>query len=427
MALGLTLGTLVGFGLPPTAPGHVGGLTLTNPFAPEPVSAQTVVTRDLDTIADEVDATGRYFEFASTPDIDTATQQANDAGAAIVWIDSDSIALDDAKEVSDALRDRGSKYDTVLILGTEATYAWSVNRDTAGAAADAARERFGEGDVAGGFTVFTEVLTGSSSAGSSLWWLWLIVVGVAGFFGIRWFMGRRAEAANEAELMELDRQEIIEQVRDNADRVMNLGDQVIAEGDPELLDLYQQASATFQEVSRQAPDATTIEAIDKLDDRMDHAEWQFEVIEARLAGTAPPKQPNTDDPPPPNPSTPPPPSSPANRNPAADPDRPALGPNESVIGGPGGQTSYRRPAQRRSSGGLGGMGGMGGVLGSILIGQATRPRRSTRRSRQRRSTTGSWSGRSGGGVLRGRQRSGRGGGGSFGGSSGGRGGGGTFS
>lgn len=413
-----------------------------------PAQAQTVT----DEVVEQLDQTGRYLEFSADAGVEDAVATVNQQGTAFAWLDTDSDAEVFAKDFIAQLDSSGSRYKTVLVLTNSGVWAESFETD-AGPAASAALEEFSRGAVADGLETFAATLSGqttattsggagsssgSSSSGGLPSWLWGIVAAIAAFFGFRFWSGKRKTKKAETDLLELDRLEIKEQLKDNADRVIELGDKAIASGDPDLTRTYEQASQAYTEVSTEIDNVETIVEMDRLDDRLDHAEWQFEVIEAKLEGRTPPTLPSPDtDDARPGPTTPatsdPAPPSTGTRN-----NRPALGPDESVFGGRGPSRSSRRPRSssygRRGGmgGGLGGMGGgLGGILGSILLGGGMGRPRTSRRSQRRRASTGSYGGgfgSLGGGVLRpgsGGGRSSRGGGGSFGGRSS-RGGGGRF-
>ncbi len=168
-------------------------------------------------------------------------------------------------------------------------------------------------------------------------------------------------------------------------------------------------------------DAATASEIDALDDRLDRAEWQFEVIEARLDGRTPPPEPRIGEGPvgrpsgrqpvpplggdtPPPPRTPPAPRRPSGRSGRSlGDDRPALGDDESVFPGSSRTRSTRTTSTRRSSGG----GMMGGLLKTglltlvmkLLLGGGLSAGSGSRRTQQRRSS-GGYDGGVGGGVLR---------------------------
>ncbi len=413
-----------------------------------PAESQTLT----DEVVGQLDQTGRYLEFSADGGIEDGIASVNQQGTAFAWLDTDADAEGFAKDLIAQLDATGSRYKTVLVLTNSGVWAESFEAD-AGPAATAALEDFSRGAVADGLTTFAGTLSGQTTAtttggsttsggstgsGGLPSWLWGIVVAGAAFVGFRFWSGKRKTKQEETDLLEIDRLEIKEQLKDNADRVIELGDKAIASGDPDLTRTYEQASQAYTEVSTEIDNVTTIVEMDRLDDRLDHAEWQFEVIEAKLEGRTPPTlpAPDTDDARP-GPTTPaaadPAPPSMGSRN-----NRPALGPDESVFGGRGPRRSSRR--SRSSSygqrggmgGGLGGMGGgLGGLLGSIILGGGMGRPRTSRRSQRRRASTGSYGGGFGGlggGVLRprgGGGRSSRGGGGSFAGRSS-RGGGGRF-
>ncbi len=391
---------------------------------------------DLDAIADELAADGRYLEFSANDDLNDSISDANGRGIAFAWVDSDADAEDLAFELSERLR--SSSYRTALVLTNSSVGAWSPTLDGSEiqSALDASGDDFAGGAVASGVDRFTASLAGgttatttssggtssgdssgdSSGGGIGIGSILLIaLLGGGGFLLFRNMRGK-SKARKQAEIdIEADRAEIKEQLRDNADHVLNLGDRVIAAGKPELITTYEQASAAYQDVSQSVDGATTAEEVDRLDDKIDQAEWQFESIEAELEGRPAPPSPAEVEaqaeaeakaeaaPAPPGP-TPPAPSN----------DRPALGADDSVFGGrsaprsrqPRYQQPYPRNTRRRRGGGMGGI--LGSILGSIVLGGGGLGGMTggSRRTQQRRRTTTRNSGGPlgggglGGGVLR---------------------------
>ncbi len=398
--------------------------------------AGAIVSSDLDVIAGDLAAGGRYLEFASNEPLEASIDDANARGIAFAWLDVD---IDDPEGVAAELVDRldGSAYRTVVVLTNTSIAAFSSTAREASIerALTASGPEFQAGAVAEALTTFGDTLVGNgattattsadsgsgsgsgsasgSGGGIGLGTILLIaLVGGGGFLVLRRIRARgKARKQAEADL-EADRAEIKEQLRDNADHVLELGDRAIASGKTELITTYEQASAAYQEVSREVDEATTAEEIDRLDDLIDDAEWKFESIEAELEGRPRPPSPaeveaNVEAPTPPGP-TPPAPSS---------DDAPALGPDDSVFRG-GSQPRPRRPAptprQRRPmprsgrrGGGLGGA--LGSILGSIVLGgggiggMGGMGGMGSRRTQRRRSRTPSrrpTGGGLGGGVLR---------------------------
>ncbi len=413
----------------------------------------------LSEIATELDQNGVYTEQPTDADIEQAIQRANDASIAFAWLDQggtdpEQIAIDLLAQ----LNAMGSSYRTVVVLGNDGVWVQGDQRNAADAA-DAALSQFGSRDVAGGLDTVTGVITGSlsgqttatttaaadagtadtntaatASSGGVPWFLIFILAAVA-FFGFRFFAGKRRASKALAAAIAEDKAEIREQLRNNADAVIDLGDR-IANADDELRQLYEKASRSYTEVSQNIDDAETVEAIDALDDRIDEAEWQFQVIEARLDGRTPPPRPEPDGEIPPPPSAPSSradgPSRPDGRQPVPPlgggrgrRDGPALGSDESIFSGngPRGQR-YEQPRQqqprrqqrrsRRGGGGLGGMLGgamkaglgtmllrmlLGGGLGALGGGSRRTQRRTSSRGGR---SSGGFGGGLGGGVLRGR-------------------------
>ncbi len=423
---------------------------LVGPVAAGAAPAQGLTARQ---IADELVAAGSYVEPSPPAGLDAAVAQANTEGIGFVWLDSE----DDAQVVADAvlaeLQLLEAPFRTVLALTDISVAASSetAGLDAINAAFDASFPSFEQGDVPGALDAFTGSLAGaaldvdttatttggdptgglgdpattapagtgdgaegegeSSGGGFGLGSiLLLLALAGGGFVAVRYLRNRGRARRQAEEDLEADRAEIEEQLRDNADAVLSLGDRVIASGDSDLMDLYEEASGTYQDVSLAVDAATTADEIDALDDRIDEAEWQFQVIEARLEG----------EPPPPSPAqieameaeaaarerT-------AGRD--ARSDRPALDPDDSVFGPGSRRAPSRAPApRRRAGGGLGGS--LGEILGGVILGGGLgglggpRSRRSSRRTgfpagmgRQRRSApvgAGRRGGGLGGGVLR---------------------------
>ncbi len=376
-------------------------------------------------IADSVEQRGYYLDEGPDGELSAAIKRANDLGVAFIRLDR-SGGVDEAAGVAGAVWDeldrRGSSYRLVVVLIDDGYYieapsgfdvatleeadlaalaGFSTDNDAEGLDAFTSAISAGVTGSSGSSTPTTTGGGGTESTGSSggigigSILLWLLVLG-GGFLLFRSWSGRRKADREMREELESDRAEIKEQLRDNADRVIDLGDRVVASENTELIVAYEQASRTYQDVSHEIDGASTPEEVDALDDRIDHAEWQFEMIEAKLDGRPVPPSPAEVE------------AAEAERAEAeaarqrAENDRPALGRDESVLGtGPGAGLPRTAPRRRsrssgygRRGGGLGG--GLGGVLGSIILGQMNRPR--SRRTQRRSGSVGG--GSLGGGVLR---------------------------
>ncbi|MEM7341656.1 MAG: hypothetical protein AAF467_23615 [Actinomycetota bacterium] len=425
-----------------------------------PATAEAQAT--VEEIADELAATGRWLEADGGSGLDGSIDAANDRGVAFVWFDSDDNAESAAEQLSNALADRTSDLPTVVVLTNSGVGAWSQTLDTPSIerGLNAGFNAFASRDAEGGLDAFVDAATaaapaastdtstdgtgtattsGDSGGGGLGSFGTIIVVGLValgGFWLFRTFRSRSKDKADAVADLEDDRAEIKEQLRDNADHVLGLGDRVIDSGDAELQRAYEEASAAYQEVSHAIDGASTVAEIDALDTKIDHAEWQFQMIEARLDGRPVPPSPaeveaaeeaeaaqrQADD-------------NAASRSARGlDNDRPALGADESVFGStppaprsaPPAPRAPRVPTRRRRSG-MGGMGGLGGALGSVILGGGGLGRQPRSRRTQQRRSSRMPGGTLGGGVLRPRgssRRSGSGGGRSFG--SGGSGGGRSF-
>ncbi len=412
--------------------------------------------QSLDDIAVAIDRDGGYLELELQGVASDAVDRANADGVGFVYLDQEN--ADDLPILTSGLLQRldglGSSYRTLIVLDASGAWVESLDRDTTGAA-DAAFPQFATGAVAGGIDTVLGVLSGdaapaqagdssegsgavtsapeasssAASSGGSVPWLLILFLGLAVFLAVRFFAGRKRKAAAVEAALAEDRAEIREQLRNNADHVIDLGDR-IAQADDDLRRMYEEAAQTFQDVSMGLEDAATAIEIDALDDRLDRAEWQFETIEARLDGRTPPPEPTIGDGPIGRPSgrqpvpplgggTPPPPAPRSGRSGRSGrslgDDRPALGDDESLFpDGPSrGRSSRRRQqAPRRRSGG-GGLGSMVGGLAKtgllslvikMLLGGGLSAGSGSRRT-QRRSSGGGFSGGGiGGGVLRSQDR-----------------------
>ncbi len=411
-------------------------LALSLTFALVVASAGAAAAQSAGEIVDDIEQSGFHSSDAVESDLAAAIDRANDANVAFVRLNRSGGGEEAARvagAVWDELDARGSQYRLVLVLIDDGYYIEApvgFDAATLEEADLAALSGFSAGLDAEGLDAFTSRITagvsGSSSGsandsttatttgssgsagesgggigiGSLL--LPLIVIG-GGFLLFRSWRGRRqADQAMKIEI-ENDRAEIKEQLRNNADRVIDLGDRVVLSENRELIDAYDEASRTYQDVSHEIDGASTVEQVDALDDRIDHAEWQFEMIEAKLDGRPVPPSPAEIE------------ATVARRaeeeaaRAKAENDKPALGRDESVFapGPPSSprRTSYPRTSYPRSSGprsgyggrrGGGGLGGLGGILGSILLGRMGRPQ--SRRSQRRSGSVGG--GSLGGGVLR---------------------------
>ena len=385
-------------------------------FVASPVSAQS-----LDEIAAELNSTGRFIEGNPLDETTSiAVDEANTAGVAYIQLDaqdSDADAENLLNSLLGSLNDLNSRYQSI-VLYEPGNGAWAVgNSGDPEGAINASLGSFSVANVAQGLEQFTNVLGGgtttgaapsttvagtgsSTSSGSGFPWLILIVIGGLVWLGFRFMNSRKAKAMSQTAI-EADRAEIKEQLKDNADRVIDLGDAVIAKADPELIRIYEEASASYQTVSTEVDDARSAAQVDSLDDQIDKAEWQFEVIEARLEGRRPPVQPI-------EPTLPPPPTARSTRASDKPKSRPALGQDESVFDDGQPQDPSRpaprsqRPRGRRrssSGGGLGGLvrSGVGrmvmGLLFQMILGRGLRQ---SRRTYGR--STGSSRSNSGGGI-----------------------------
>ncbi|MFW2383399.1 MAG: hypothetical protein ACN4GZ_16715 [Acidimicrobiales bacterium] len=349
--------------------------------------AQTV---DIEAIVDEIEQNGFYLERAVTAETEAAIERANQKGVAFVRLDNNSQSSATAEEIFAELKSRGSSYGAVIVLTNASVFARGVN-SAAASLTDDITQTFGGGDIAGGIDQYLANLGNdaaggleSPDSGGGFPWIVPILLVIAGFFVLNMLRGRRKTRAAEAKSLETDRLEIIEQLKANADRVIELGDDVIEAKDPELISIYEEASAAYQNVSNEIRNASTVAEIDVLDDQIDKAEWQFEVIEAKLTGRVPPPFVDDDDdgsssPQPPAPTPPPPTMSPAERDDQyrrqGQPPRPL----------PKRNPRQRHEPEQRGSGMSGAFGKMAmsliiSMLMGSRLGQPQQSRRSNRRS-----------------------------------------------
>ncbi len=406
-----------------------------------PAGAQT-----LDDIASQVDRNGIYQERDLEDVAADAVARANEQGVGFVYLDQENAG--DLPIIAAGLLERleasGSTYRSLIVLDSSGVWVQSADNDAAAAAVDAATPDFARGAIAAGVDTVVDVLGGgtevpadaegsddaattpaasTSSSDGGVPWLWIILLGIVAFFAVRFLVGRRRKAATLQKELAEDRAEIREQLRNNADHVIDLGDR-IANADDELRRLYEDAAQTFQDVSLGLDDAATAVEIDALDDRLDRAEWQFDVIEARLDGRTPPPEPHIgDDAPPagsrrpggrrpvpslggdaPSPDAPRQPTGRSGRS--LGDDRPALGDDESVFPGGSGRSRRTAPQQqssRRGGGMLGGLAkaGLMSLVMRLLLGGGLGGGSTSRRTQQRRGyDSSSRGGGIGGGVLR---------------------------
>ena len=380
-----------------------------------PIGA-TATQATLDDIAEELETTGRYVEFTLSADEEAAIDRANDRGVAFTWLSSSDEAEPLADLLSATLDQTGSRYRTVLVLTDSGLAAWSESVALADIddALDASFDDFRNGAVGNGIDAFVTTLSvqtttaattapsatsGSDGGAIGLGSILLIGAVVGGGFLLFRSIRKRSKAKKEAAAdLEADRAEIKEQLKDNADHVLTLGDRVIASGNAELMATYEQASAAYQDVSHSIDGATTAVEIDELDDKIDHAEWQLLSIKARLEGRPVPPSPAEVEAqaeaarPKPVPT---PPSHPNQERSRVGPDDPVL----SHRPAPRSRSRYQPQPRGRQ-------GGLGGVLGGIILGGGVGG--GSRRTQRRRTSSGVTSGRSrrsvdgglGGGVLR---------------------------
>ncbi len=347
--------------------------------------AQTV---DIEAVADEVDATGRYLE----RDVDAAAleaiDRANADGVAFVRLDTPQDGASAAQELAVELASRDSRYGAVIVLTNNSVYARGVS-ETLSAVPPDVTNLFGNGQIAEGIDAVVDNLDGAArggdprntgSDGGGFPWILVVVLAIGAFLLVNMVRGRRKTRKLEAKTIEDDRAEIKEQLRANADRVIELGDEVIATKDAELIAVYEEASRAYQNVSTEIDNAKTAAEVDALDDQIDKAEWQFEVIEAKLSGKPAPPFVDDDEPDEPPPPAPPPVASPAERDAQlrrrTQPPRPLPRRNP--------RTRMDPPASSTGSllGGTFGRLAMSVIVSLLMGGRLGRPRMSRRSSRR---------------------------------------------
>lgn len=269
-----------------------------------PVAAQV----DPRSVADEVDRTGSFLQPDLDDDAQQAVEEANERGVGVVLVSDPVPAVELSAQLDGLLASRDSRYTTVLVVTGEGAAARSRTYDSERMRAlidpgTPAFTAFAQGRRAEGIRSFAEGLDDETVAapvgeaesdGVDVPWLTLLVVlalvgvGVGGW----WLVRRQQEQRRETARVEAQRSEIGQQLRNNADRIIHLGDVVLARDDAELIDLYDRASGTYRDVSQSLDNAHSPDAVQRLDERLDEAEWQLEVIEARLAGRTPPPRPS---------------------------------------------------------------------------------------------------------------------------------------
>ena len=257
----------------------------------------TTASATVDEIASNLVSRGYHSDSDVSGQLLSAIDEANETAVAFAWVATESDAVDLSATLADEMTIRQARFDTVLVLTDVEFAAWSNgprSQPQLDAGLDQAAPLFSNGDVAGGVSAFVRGVQQADSAAGASGIVWFIAIAGA-LIAIIWVvmslvsgLQRRKREANE---MEQDRAEIKQQLLDNADRVMNLGDQAIESGRQDLITTYEQASAAYQEVSLNVDLATDPAQVDALDDKIDHAEWQFEVIEASLDGREPPPSP----------------------------------------------------------------------------------------------------------------------------------------
>ncbi len=359
---------------------------------------------------------GSFLEFPTDPELDDAIERANANGIAFAWLDedgSDDDAIDRADALLVELDASGARYQTVLVLlsGGYAASSFTYSESEYNPALDAAFEGFRDGAIARGLDAFVGSLeptentpdgTEASSGDGGGIGVGSILLGIAGlgggFFLFRAWRGRRRESRHAQLDLDEDRAEIKEQLKSNADLVISLGDRVIVHDDPELIATYEEATQSYQEVSRRIDGAESAEEVDELDDRIDHAEWQFQSIAAQLDGQ----------PIPPSPQEVEAAAAVEAANAAEEERRSAPTPRRDdgeVVTSPRTGRSYRRRGQRpQTGGGLGGVlgGGLGGILANIVLGGGLGG--TSRRTQRRRGGFSGIDGGFGGGLGGGSNR-----------------------
>ncbi len=348
------------------------------------VAAAPAAAQSAGDLAADVNRSGSSVDGSIDASLAEAISEANANGIGYVegsFGDGDA-ATALAESVQAELESLGSSIHTVVVRSDAGVGAASGQFGSGDVVAgiDAGFSAFAAGNNAEGLAAFTDFITSptvtpSPSSGSGGGISGGVLAGGAGVVaaggGAIWYRNKKRREQRLADDLEADRDEINQQLRDNADKVIDLGDAVIASGDTELQQIYSEASATYQDVSRSIEGATTAEQVDALDDRIDHAEWQFELIEARLAGE-------------PDPVSPAEVAAEAAAKRAEDMSKPALGKDETIFERPGGSTTPRPPAAPvpipMPRGGYGRRRRRGG-MGPVIIGGGGYGSRRTQRRR----------------------------------------------
>ncbi len=357
-------------------------------------------------IADDIEADGYYSDFPLNDSERASISRANEKAIAFLELDQDG--EQEAEQLAERLLQEfathDSRYDTIIVLFQDAIFVDSLTHssdvlersvnpgnidfenDSLHDLIDAVSSPFPTSDRTTSRTdndlgnssqglddssTPEEVNSATSSGGFKLRYILVPLLLLGGVFWVFASRRRKKKAAQrQAADMAADKAEIRQQLQDNSDRVIELGDQVIASKNSELQGLYEQASQSYQQVSLEIDAAATPAQVDALDDKIDTAQWQFETIEARLAGQPDPPSPQEIE-------------QEAAKKQSEEDTTPALGKDESVFTSPRSGREYQRRTRRSSGGGLG---SLGKVLGGILMGGGGLGMPS-RRTQQRRSSS----------------------------------------
>ena len=218
----------------------------------------------------------------------------------------------------------------------------------------------------------------SSGGGGSGFLIFVALVGIAvlGFLWLRSRSKKQQAVAADARI-EAARAEVQQRIDDVANDLLDIEDEVRVADNSRADRFYNQAGATYREVSVALPTATSPQELIELSNRLDVAIWQLDTAEAILDGTDLPQRPEPR---------------------RLEPERVAPGRSASPPRAPSGG-SYERRSSRRSSYGSGSS-TMEMLVQLGLAYAAGRSRASSRGSSSRTPRSGGLGGLFGGGSSR---------------------------
>lgn len=279
-----------------------------------PALAQTGVVDSVETVADFVDVVGWYVADGAVDDseaFEALSDRALDADQRWYFV---SLAEEPAEGLSlytDELRRLLPEGTVVVLVPVEVDGETKFDVETSSdeftsteindgedlAAAALAGRRGTAADVA------AELFDGiSAQRGPGLNPLW--VVGGVGVVGAgaagAWALNRRKDDTRRRERDEADidtaRTEIKSQLDVVANYVIGQAEYVELSSSDQAKQYYQEATATFDEVDRKLPRATTLLELATLNDEIEMARWKMEAAEALIDGREPPEKPTSEAP-----------------------------------------------------------------------------------------------------------------------------------